>query len=582
VSRPVRRLAAGVVALAGVLLLSACLSVPDAGPVHELHAKGATSQKEAYPLSPRPPQPGAAPTEIVSGFLEAMLATPISTTVAKEYLESDYAGSWDPSRRIITYAGHRPVQGHRSTSVDLTGANWVDSRGSWRGSLTGADATLHFSLAREDGQWRIAKAPDALIVPNWWFQTRYSQRDLYFFDPTGRVLVPEPVFAPNGSQLATALVSSLLRGPGAGGRNVDRTFLPAGSEGLSVPVIGHTAQISITGNSGSQSPHSLQLMAAQLAWTLRQDPSVRQIRLTIDGRAVKFPDSGPTFSVSSGMQYDPNGFAADDDLYAVRGGSLETSTDGEPFARVEGPWAGPHGIRSVCVDPTGNHAAGVTGDGRRLLIGPLVGKGSVTTVPIAGHDLLRPAWDLTGRLWVLDRTAGGARISYLPDADSATGSFVRLRVPGVTGEDVRRFLVSRDGTRLVAVVRGADGDRVVVSRLRATVGGVITSASPAATVPYPTQGTVRVEDIAWRSPTTIAAVQQLPDTALVSVLSLDGATDVVTATTRSLVNVIDQLVGSPVTGTSLYARSGRTLLDLSGNGDDITLRPGTGATTYAG
>lgn len=570
-------------ALLGVLLLSGCLSVPDSGPVHEFPARGATSQKEVFPLNPRPPRSGEAPTEIVSGFLEAMLATPISTTVAKQYLQSDYAGSWDPSRRTITYAGHRPAQGHRSASVELVDAHWVDDRGTWRGALSRADATLHFSLAREHGEWRITKAPNALIVPNWWFQTRYAQRSLYFFDPTGRVLVPEPVFAPNGSQLATALVSSLLRGPGDAGRNVVRTFLPAGSEGLSVPVIHHTAQVNITGNTGSQSPHSLQLMAAQLAWTLRQDPSVREIRLTIDGRPAKFPDSGSTFNVSSGMQYDPNGFAAGSDLYAIHRGKLQTSAEGEPFAAVPGEWGSPHDIRAVGIDPGGNRAAGVTTDGRGLLVGQLVRKGAVRPAALTGRDLLRPAWDLTGRLWVLDRSRSGARVSYLPSAAPPEDgrSWVSLRVPGITGRDVTSFLVSRDGTRLVAVVHGASGDRLVVSRLRATVNGVIVSASRARSVPFPAQGPVRIRDIAWRSPTTVAAVQQLPDTALVNVLSLDGATPVVPATTRSLVNVINQLVGSPVSGTTLYARSGRSLLDLSGN-DDIALPRGTSAVCYAG
>jgi len=572
-------------ALLGVLLLatslSGCLSVPDSGPVHELRAGAVRTDKGAYPLNPRPPQSGAAPTEVVSGFLEAMLATPISTRVAKEYLTTDYAGSWDPSQRIITYTGHRPAQGEASTTVGLIGANWVDDRGAWRGALRGSAATLRFALAREHGQWRIAKAPNALVVPDWWFQTRYSQRNLYFFDPTARVLVPEPIFAPNGSQLATALVSSLLRGPGAARSNVDRTFLPAGSEGLSVPVIGHTAQINISGSTGTPSAHSQQLMAAQLAWTLRQDPQVEEIRLTIDGRAVKFPDSGPTFGVSSGMQYDPNGFAAGGDLYAVRRGMLEISSDGQPFTKVGGAWGQPHSVRAFAVDPTGNRAAGVTRDGRGLLVGPVVGKGPVTRASFTGRSLLRPAWDLTGRVWVVDRTPSGARVSYLTPAGAAGRSVVRVHIPGVSGANVGHFLVSRDGTRLVAAVRHRDGDQVVVSRLHATASGVITSAARAAAIPYPAQGTIRITDIAWRSPTTVAAVQQLPDTALVNVLTLDGATDVVPGATRSLVNEIDRLVGSPVSGTTLYARSGRSLIDLSNN-DDIALARGTGTVSYAG
>ena len=40
-------------------------------------------------------------------------------------------------------------------------------------------------MALENGEWRIARAPDALIVPDPWFEPRFQQVSLYFFDPTG-------------------------------------------------------------------------------------------------------------------------------------------------------------------------------------------------------------------------------------------------------------------------------------------------------------------------------------------------------------------------------------------------------------
>ena len=51
-------------------------------------------------------------------------------------------------------------------------------------------------MVMEDGEWRIDAAPDALIVPEDWFETRYRQVSLYFFDPTASILAPEPVFVP--------------------------------------------------------------------------------------------------------------------------------------------------------------------------------------------------------------------------------------------------------------------------------------------------------------------------------------------------------------------------------------------------
>ena len=72
------------------------------------------------------------------------------------------------------------------------------------------------------------RAPDALIVPDSWFEQRFRQVSLYFFDPSARILVPEPVFVPRGEQLATALTSALLRGPGLALEGISRSFIPEG------------------------------------------------------------------------------------------------------------------------------------------------------------------------------------------------------------------------------------------------------------------------------------------------------------------------------------------------------------------
>ena len=54
---------------------------------------------------------------------------------------------------------------------------------------------------------------DALVVRASWFNDRFRQASLYYFDPTAQVLVPEPVFVPVGGTFASDLVSALLAGP---------------------------------------------------------------------------------------------------------------------------------------------------------------------------------------------------------------------------------------------------------------------------------------------------------------------------------------------------------------------------------
>ena len=72
---------------------------------------------------------------------------------------------------------------------------------------------MTFPMVFEEGEWRIDEAPDALIVPETWFEQWFRQVSLYFFDPTATMLVPEPVYVPRGEALATTLTRGLLMGP---------------------------------------------------------------------------------------------------------------------------------------------------------------------------------------------------------------------------------------------------------------------------------------------------------------------------------------------------------------------------------
>jgi len=53
--------------------------------------------------------------------------------------------------------------------------------------------------------------------------------DLYFFDPTGTVLVPTRVYLPRGQQTARNMVRGLLSGPSPELSDVVSTGLPAGT-----------------------------------------------------------------------------------------------------------------------------------------------------------------------------------------------------------------------------------------------------------------------------------------------------------------------------------------------------------------
>jgi hypothetical protein len=139
---------------------------------------------------------------------------------------------------------------------------------------------------------------------------------------------------------------------------------------------------------------------------------------------------------------------------------------------------------------------------------------------LTGDGLLRPAWDNANRLWEVQNEPGRGAVVVCVDG----GRTDRIHVPGISREDVRRFLVSRDGSRLIAVVRGTV-DRIMVSRLRYDADGAVTGASRAERIPWSARGVNHIRDIGWTSPTTIAVLDRLSHAhAEVRILNVDGST----------------------------------------------------------
>ena len=223
------------VAVAVCALLAGCVQMPTDGPVEVPQVSASAEDVPGISYDPRPPRPGAAPADVVAGFLEAMKATPIKTTVARQFLSQEAADAWVPEKQIITYHELDTPAGETEVRIPMSDVNLYDARGAWQG--TEATRALRLGLVEEDGEWRIDDVPDALVVPDSWFDDWYQRASLYLFDPTAEVFVPEPVFAPRGEQFASSLVRGLLAQPSGESPDVARTYFPAGTtNGLSVPI----------------------------------------------------------------------------------------------------------------------------------------------------------------------------------------------------------------------------------------------------------------------------------------------------------------------------------------------------------
>ena len=500
-------------------LVGACASLPSDGPVTVVEGADPSASAAPFDFNPPGPRPGATPEQIASGFLSALQATPVTTRVAAQYLTEDAAESWRPSRRTVVYTSQDLVTGVGAVTVDLSGAYELDEMGRWQGAASGdGEVELRLPVVKEDGEWRISEAPDAMVVPQPHFEARYQQFSLYFLDSTEQVLIPEPVYLPWGVQAPTLLVSGLLDGPAAPG--VERTSLPPDAfAGVGVPVSEDgVAQVPLGPEVLDLAADQLEPALAQLAWTLRQVPEIDRLQITVDGVPIELPGGDASVDVDAYAAYSPVVATAVSDLFGVRDGEVVQVVGSTEITAAELPETSAT-VASLGVSLTGRRIAVVDPTGTTMSVLDRDAEEPQLRVALTGSDLLRPMWDLAGALWSVDRRGDAAQIVVSREE--------RTRVLQVPGNDaVVVATLSRDGSRLAWVGERTGGQqRLWVSRVvRRTNGMPVRLTSPVEVATgAPWRG---VRDLVWRDPTTVAALTRpTRGTSQVQLVAVDGSSE---------------------------------------------------------
>ena len=337
-----RRCLAGLVLVLLAVGLSGCVSLPHDGAVRSQTVTNQSDGDTLVDFTPGGPKPGSTPVPLVNNFLRAMTATPLNTFVARQFLTSASSSSWVPERGTVVYGGStiETLPG-RKVVLRLTDVVELDDRGTWLGDRTGGagrDYTL--KLVKEGGEWRISKPPNRLIIPRTHFDTEYQQYFLYFFDKSAQVLVPEPVYVPRGLQAPTLLVAALLKGPVPGLAGVEGTFVPPGTQldGISVPVSrDNTAEVPLSDQVLDLDDNQLNLLYAQLSWTLGQIAGVERMRVTVAGTPVDLPGARVDVGVNQFSEFDPALAWASTSLFGTRERRVVTLTS-DRESRIGGPF----------------------------------------------------------------------------------------------------------------------------------------------------------------------------------------------------------------------------------------------------
>ncbi len=593
------------------LLVAGCTTLPTEGPVTATDGTGASTTSAPFDFNPPGPRPGATPEQVVAGFLNALQATPVTTQVAEQFLTERAVAAWRPARRTVVYDAERVVSARPDRSgtaararrarvdLELTGTDVLDASGRWRPEESHAGTSrVTFRLRREEGEWRLVNPPDGVVVPQTHFAARYRQYSLYFFDPTGTTLVPEPVHVPWGVQAPTQLMSGLLSGPsskapgtdpaagpGTGGSPVvARTFLPPGTRlGVGVPVVDGVAEVPLSEEVLALEPEELELALAQVAWTLGQVVDVDRLRVSVDGAALDLPDGRQDVGVSSFDAYSPVITSASTDVFGLRSGEVrqvlgEDEITAATLGEVQEELGRP---RSLGVDMSGQQFALVAADGSRVAaVARAEGAGKARLLPTT--DPLRPMWDNAGLLWVVDRTPAGAVVTVRRGSE-----LTALPAPGLDGAPVAAAALSRDGSRLAAVRRTPRGAEVVVARVLRTARGTpvrLTRARPVSSGVTLT----RPVSLGWVDPVTVA-VLTTPARRLgrVVLVPADGATTLPSPRRRidDFTAAVRTLVASPGGPQALLlwdARGRLHGLDAAGSWNLDVIERGLRAPTFVG
>ncbi|KMO71208.1 MtrAB system accessory lipoprotein LpqB [Mycolicibacterium chlorophenolicum] len=550
-----------------MLVLAGCAGVPSSSSPQAI----GTVERPAPPSLPKPTA-GMDPDVLLREFLKATADPANRHLAARQFLTESASSGWDDAGsallidNVVFVETRTPERVSVSMRADILGS--LSDMGVFETGEGALPDPGPIELVKTPGGWRIDRLPNGVFLDWQQFQSTYKRSTLYFADPTGKTVVPDPryVAVSEPDQLATELVSKLIVGPRPEMEKTVRNLLGAplrlrgpvtradgGKTGVGRGYGG--ARIDLE-NLSTTDPHSRQLLAAQLIWTLSRAGINGPYVINADGAALddRFAEGWDTGDVAATDPGAADGAAAG--LHALVGGSL-VSLDGQRAPRVPGSFGSMPGQTAASLSRTGQEVAsivttrpGAPDMASSLWVGPLGGNASQA---MDGRNLTRPSWALDDAIWVVVDGINVVRViqdaSGQPARIPVDATVVAAKFPGVITE----LQLSRDGTRAAMVI-----DRHVV------LAGVEQAPGGGYALTYPRRLGYGLGDtvvsLGWRTGDDIVVSRTDPQHP-VSYVNLDGVNS--DGPSRNLLMPVTTVAANP---SAVYVADERGVLQLSGSG----------------
>ncbi|RNE56794.1 LpqB family beta-propeller domain-containing protein [Cryobacterium tepidiphilum] len=442
-------LAAALVALA--VSLTGCTGIPSDGRVHEGQAAPQGDGPAAVFLPSRP-QKDATKEAILRGFIDAASSPENKYEIAREFLTPTFREEWKPDAGVTVDGGGAIVPltvDDHTMQVSVDPVAEVNASGEYREFDSTKPTPLRYTFAMVDGQWRISGAPDGIVIDENTFSYVFSPQSLYFFDPSFNYLVPDLRWFPRGATAPTRIVKALLAGPASWLDQAVITAFPEGTEltADAVQVVGRDAKVDLNQEALGADRITAERMKYQLENSL---PSGLSVTVTVNQNTQDIGELGPDAPV-----VDPHVDARPLILRKGTFGFLPSSgTDLEQIPGLSGVVAGLDPT-AVSVSPGQTRAAVLTSSG---VFGVETGEKPELLDPRSG--LIAPSIDTFGYVWSVPSERPDELVVYGPAGDA-----VPVKTPWKEFTGISSLKVSRDGTRLVAVLRSATETRFVAAAI---------------------------------------------------------------------------------------------------------------------